>query len=118
MKEHPTRAELLDLLGRGGQDDDQALLEHVSGCDECFEVYDGLWAQALEARPELAEALLESATSRRLEARLFRRIHLASLGTASSWLVTQGFLCVLLGVLLPIVDLERAPAAGAGGERP
>lgn len=120
MSRHPTPIELHGLVGRtlDAGDDDHELLEHVSRCDECFEEYDRLWAEALADRPEIAEVLLDPAAGQRLESRLFRRIHLASLGTAGAWLVTRGFLCVLVGVLLPIVDPGHTPRSSVGGENP
>lgn len=118
MNQHPAPGQLRELVSRtlDALDEEQALLEHLSHCDECFEIYEGLWAEASGDLPELSEVFLDSTAGRTLEARLFHRIHVASLGTASSWLVTEGFLRVLVGVLLPIVGFERAPTSPARGE--
>lgn len=117
---HPTPAELRDLAGRTLEalDEDRALTEHLTQCDECLELYDALWREASTDLADLDAVFPDSVAVGRLEYELFRRIHVASLATASSWLVTEGFLRVILGVLLPIVELERTPSRRAGGERP
>ncbi len=120
MNKHPAPAELRELVTRtlDALDEEQALLEHLSHCDECFQVYEGLWAEASADLPGLTDVFLDSTASQGLERRIFHRIHMASLGTASGLLVTRGFLCVLVGILLPIVDFEHAPTSRARGERP
>ena len=116
MNQHPEPSQLRELVLRT-LDDEKELLEHLSHCDECFEIYEGLWAKASGDLPELSGAFLDSTTNQRLEGRLFHRIHVASLGTASGWLVTEGFVRVLVGVLLPIVGFKRAPTSRARGEK-
>ena len=120
MKKHPEPAELRDLVSRSVEalDEDEPLLEHLSHCDECFQIYEDLWAEVSQDLPELSEMFVDSAASQRLEGRLFRRLHVASLGSASGWLVTDGFLRVVVGVLLPVLAFEHAPTARARGEKP
>ncbi len=120
MNEHPTPAELDALVSRALEalEEDRALLEHVSECDDCFRAYEGLWAQASGDLAELPVMFLDATAKQRLEGLLFRRIHAASLGTASSWLATDGFLHVVIALLLPIVGFKTAPTGRARGDRP
>jgi hypothetical protein len=120
MNRHPAASELRELVLRtlDAREEEQALLEHLSRCDECFQVYEDLWAEASGDLPDLNYVFLDSSGGRRLEERLFHRIHVASLGTASGWLVTEGFLHVVVGVLLPIVSFDRAPTSRARGDKP
>jgi len=119
MSQHPEASELRQLVLRtlDARDEEQELLEHLSHCDECFQAYEGLWAEASSDLPDLTEVFLESSDARRLEGRVFQRIHAASLGTASGWLVTEGFLRVVVGVLLPIVSFEHAPTLRDRGDK-
>ena len=120
MTKHPEPTELRDLVSRSIEalDEDQPLLEHLSHCDECFQVYEELWAEASEDLPELSEVFVDSDASQRLEDRLFHRLRVASLGSAGGWLVTDGLLRVVVGILLPVLAFEPAPTARVRGEKP
>lgn len=120
MSQHPAASELRELVlrTRDALEEEQAIFEHLSRCDECFQVYEDLWTEASGDLPDLDYVFLDSPGGRRLEGRLFHRIHVASLGTASGWLVTEGFLRVVVGVLLPIVSFEHAPTSRARGDKP
>lgn len=120
MNRHPAASELRELVvrPRDAVDEEQAIFEHLSRCDECLQVYEDLWAEASGDLPDLNYVFLDSSGARGLEGRLFHRIHVASLGSASGWLVTEGFLRVVVGVLLPIVGLEHAPTSRARGDKP
>lgn len=119
MNQHPAPSELRELVSRtlDALNEEQELLEHLSECDECFQAYEDLWAEASTQLPNFADVFLDSSDASRLEARLFRRLHVASLATASSWLVTEGFLHVLVGVLVPVVEFDRAPTVSTEGDK-
>lgn len=120
MNQHPAASELRELVlrARDALDEEQAIFEHLSRCDECFQVYEDLWAEASGDLPDLTDVFPDSSGARRVEGRLFHRIHVASLGTESGWLVTEGFVRVVVGVLLPILSFEHAPTSRARGDKP
>ncbi len=110
MHEHPTTAALQSLIDRVlAGEEREALRAHLVDCDDCFSVYETLWEEAATDLPSLSALALHSRRAARIEARLFRCIRLASLGSAGAWLVSEGFLRAALGLLLPLVELRRAP---------
>lgn len=119
MNRHPTLSELEALVRSAlGTAEQEVLMDHLTACDDCFAAYDELWAEVSRELPALSGVVLDSVVAERVEGRLFRFIHVSSLATAGTWFVTDGFLRAALGVLLPIVDVERSPALRKRGERP
>ncbi len=114
MTEHPPLDRLRSLLaGELGEGQKEALVEHLTGCENCFQTVEALWRDeeplaAIDARPDL-----DDDTAERLERRLLSRIHLASFGNSLAWLTTEGFLRVVLGLLRPFLAPSSAAARAA-----
>lgn len=114
MSPHPDDQTLVRLVaGKLEPDRSEAVLSHISDCDACLERAEAAWggienlAGVTEAPPIGDRSALE------IEIRLLRRVHLAQLGTQVSWLVTDGFLAVVLVLLRPVFG-RSMPGTGGG----
>ena len=115
MSDHP-QPHLLEALAAGRLEgpEAEALVEHLDVCNDCLDLAEGLW-QGVGSLPDEGEVPAMSAESRsKIEERLFRRIRSAAAGSELAWLVTGGFLSVILCLLRPLLATDRLPETERG----
>jgi hypothetical protein len=108
MSTHPDEDTLRTLVA--GELDSalkEILLEHLAVCDSCMEIADRVW----EGIPGLAQTLdvppMDLENQRLVQMRLLHRVHLANLGTQVTWMVTEGFMGVLIVLMRPLIGRRR-----------
>lgn len=113
MSEHPDE-KILGLLFERSLDLDEsdALMLHLSECEECLGRVEERWGGIVGLVDDADIPTAGGQEWARIEGGLFRQVHLATLGSDVSWLVTGGFLSVVLYLLKPVVRRPRLESRG------
>lgn len=111
MKRHPGPSDLERLVAGSLTDaESERYLRHLARCESCLEIAEAAWTGLAELTAGVKERQpLGQATADDIERRLFHRIHVAGTGTQLAWLVTDGFVRVLVVLLRPLVAAGREP---------
>ena len=96
---HPAPAALESLVaGRLKEAEEEAVILHLSECEPCLAIAEGLWRQQLDA--EIPD--LDQEAAGRMEEGLRRRIHRSELGKQAVRLSTQGLVLAWSALLQPL----------------
>ena len=102
---HPTPDTLESLVaGRLDKLETDAVIAHLSECEACLSIADGIWHQHLD---DDIPDLTREATGR-MESILRRRIHRSELGGEATRLGTQGLLLVIMALLRPLFGRQTS----------
>lgn len=115
MIRHPDPATLrLFVAGRLGREHEESVLSHLSDCDACLDQAEAAWSGIEELANPLDVPPMSRDSSARIEERLLGRMRIAELGSQVTWLVTEGFVIVVLALTRPLLG---GPVTDPRGER-
>lgn len=108
MIDHPSAKQLTKLVrGNLEGDEAEAVVRHLGECAACLDLSEALWPGVGLLADDGQEPQMTAESHSKIEDGLFRRIHLAATGSELAWLVTGGFMSVILLLLRPLLASKR-----------